>query len=306
MGVPCVTDPFMVAKMEKICQDIRDSEFMSRDKQMRLIEVFDRFVRAGIRNYLIYSTDDIDQGKKLQGYDLFGQMIEAGNPASAKKKKKAAEQSVRSSVTLLANEFPLAERDFSKEKQEQVKEIATRVQTKILEMRTEKYPSELNEKLYPILSFPSIAAMNERPSEEILSFPTIIDYVNGFNFILLAEQLRLESQTLLEQELERKRKEQEEIARIEAQKRAEEIASRAKAAAARAALEAERKERIRLLLLAKNGQTPKEPRKHNKVKFSEMQTLGIGKTHQSCCHESREVLDAAYSKSSNQSIGEQN
>jgi hypothetical protein len=136
----------------------------------------------------------------------------------------------------------------------------------------------------------------DRLPEDILAVPVLVDYVNGLNFILYEEKSRIESQSLEAQLQEKKRMEQEEIERLASQKRTDEINARMKLATERAAMEIARKERIRLLRLEKSGKLPLELPKHRKVKFSEMQTLGVGKTHQSCCHESREVIDIVYSK----------
>jgi ATPase subunit of ABC transporter with duplicated ATPase domains len=130
--------------------------------------------------------------------------------------------------------------------------------------------------------------------EETLSFPVLVDYVNGLNFHLYHEELRLKALEAFEKEAEIARKQREEMERLDAQRRAEEIAERSRLAAEREALLQARKDRLQLLRMQKKGEVPSQKTSKKKLKFSEMQTKGIGKTHQSCCHESREVLDAAY------------
>ena len=122
----------------------------------------------------------------------------------------------------------------------------------------------------------------------ILKNPTIVDYVNGINYILYEEELRIKEEKRLREEKEAARKVREEADAKAARERAEEIERRARLAAERQALEDERKERLRLLKEAKEAKSQTPARR---LKFSEMSTRGIGKTHQSCCHHSREVLD---------------
>jgi hypothetical protein len=144
------------------------------------------------------------------------------------------------------------------------------------------------------LSIDFIGTFSERSIEDTLSFPTLVDYVNGLNFCLYHEELRLKALEAFEKEAEMARKQREEMERLNAQRRADEIAERSRLAAEREALLQARKERLQLLRMQKKGELPPEKSTKKKLKFSEMQTQGIGKTHQSCCHESREVLDAAY------------
>lgn len=94
-----------------------------------------------------------------------------------------------------------------------------------------------------------------------------------------------------------------ELLLAEQQRRADEINAQQKIYQERIAAENARKERIRLLRMArKNGMeglpvTIDAPSKDSKkkLKYSDMQTLGIGKTHYSHCHTSRETIDVRYS-----------
>ena len=89
----------------------------------------------------------------------------------------------------------------------------------------------------------------------------------------------------------------------EQQRRADEINAQQKLYQERIAAENARKERIRLLRMArKNGMegikiaapsSTEDSKK--KLKYSDMQTLGIGRTHYSHCHTSRETIDVRYS-----------
>lgn len=133
---------------------------------------------------------------------------------------------------------------------------------------------------------------------EILKTPEVEDYIDAINFLYLEEEERLaevERKRLLEEETQMRARM---LLLAEQQRKADEMNAQKKMYAERLAAEMARKERIRLLLLARQGapivDTATEKKKTRK-NFSEMQTLGIGRTHTSNCHHSREAVDVLFS-----------
>lgn len=134
----------------------------------------------------------------------------------------------------------------------------------------------------------------------ILQNPTLSDYVDAVNFLYYDEEQRLaEIEKRKEIELLANKKAQE-LFLLEQQRRIDEMTTQQKLYQERIAAENARKERLRLLRLAKknglDGTDLFHEEEKKKLKFSDMQTLGIGRTHNSHCHTSRELIDVRYSK----------
>jgi hypothetical protein len=156
MGMPCITHPFIANHVERMCQEIRQSEMNPSIHQEvpKLVELFDRFFKTGIRNYLIFSCTDLDQGKKLVGQDQNPtNEAEKGTSAKKGKKKEARRNSQKvmqggTSETLLPQSSPPS-RDFKKETPDQAKENGLAVQKEIIDMRTRVFPNAIDERQFP-------------------------------------------------------------------------------------------------------------------------------------------------------------
>jgi hypothetical protein len=155
MGMPCITHPFIANNIERICQEVRQAEMNPSLNQEipKLVELFDRYFKTGIRNYLIFSCTDFEVGKKLVAPEQNTlNETEKGSSAKKKKKKEARRDSLKPRLsgtgsTILPQSLPPT-RDFSKETADQMKENGMAVQKEIMDMRTRAYPNNLDEKLF--------------------------------------------------------------------------------------------------------------------------------------------------------------
>ncbi|KAH6570216.1 hypothetical protein BASA60_007820 [Batrachochytrium salamandrivorans] len=168
---------------------------------------------------------------------------------------------------------------------------ASQLVSRVIGQRKKEYPTSLDKMFYPIIPVSKLDASHDgRRPIQILQSPTTANFVDAINYYMVQIELKAEqteaellNQAYLEN-LEMKRIQQDAEARsrlvqYKSQKAMERMA-RAKA----------REERIAALRRGDNGVADFTQPK-GKVKFSEMRTGGVGHTHKSCCHQSREMLD---------------
>jgi hypothetical protein len=135
------------------------------------------------------------------------------------------------------------------------------------------------------LSFPVQKEVSERKPISVIQAPVLIDYVDSFNYMLIEELERVKDKEAADIERQAALKFENEALQRDQKEKAEAYQKRIKLAEERARMEENRKERIRLLKLEKiQGYKDKNISNSKKMKLSDMQTKGIGKTHQSCCH----------------------
>ncbi|KAJ3270544.1 hypothetical protein HDV01_007747 [Terramyces sp. JEL0728] len=296
VGVTCIEVPFIKKKLEDILDEFKVIEmnntvFGTGKGEDPLRKLLVEFLQENLKNYLMNSASDQHTASTIQKLSIFGEEIEL---ADGRKKKKKKKQDAVAPLTIEYDPsvpYALPERNFLKEEPSSFQFKANNVQTAVYEMRVKDYGTELDLKHYPSLNLQSPAVHSAGDPVPTLKNPTIADYVDGINYTLYEEEARIKEESRLKEEREAARKVKEEADAKTAREKAEEIERKAKLAAERQALEDERKERLRLRKEAKEAALAKAQAPARKLKFSEMNTKGIGKTHQSCCHHSREMLD---------------
>ncbi|KAI8901427.1 hypothetical protein BC833DRAFT_646154 [Globomyces pollinis-pini] len=310
LGVPCIEHPFMVTILEGLAESARAEELTKSisyqdTSQSSMKKILKEFLQNSLHRFLMNSTTDQDLAKTIQSSTIYGEIDPNLQSKKKKKGKKAIEskavEPVTGMIVLLKPEAPvsdepfrLPERNFSCENINSFCEKAVEVADAVVNLRTEVFTSILDSKQMPTLSFPIISQSSMRDPLVILKDPQIIDYINAVNYLLFEERLRLKEEEIQRQERIRLQKIEEEVNRKIAAERADAIAKKARLAAERQAIIDARKERQRAMREAKKApqQTHSTKLLHpRKIKLSEMSTQGVGKTHVSCCHESREHLD---------------
>ncbi|KAJ3258953.1 hypothetical protein HK103_003094 [Boothiomyces macroporosus] len=296
VGITCIELPFIQQKLEAIYEESKQVEmnnqvFGTESGENPLRTLILEFLQDNLKRYLMNSVSDPQIATQIQKLSIFGGEPKTLGDEKKRKKKKKQELATLTIEYDPSIPYTLPERNYLKEDASNFQIKAMQVQSAVFEMRTKDYGTQLDLKHYPQLNLPLIGLHSNGDPITILKNPTIVDYVNGINYILYEEELRIKEEKRLREEKEAARKVREEADAKAARERAEEIEKRARLAAERQALEDERKERLRLLKEAKEAALAKSQIPARRLKFSEMSTRGIGKTHQSCCHHSREVLD---------------
>ncbi|KAJ2996061.1 WD repeat-containing protein 87 [Globomyces sp. JEL0801] len=302
LGVPCIEHPFMITIMEGLAESARAEELTKSisyqdTSQSSMKKILKEYLQNSLHRFLMNSTTDQDLAKTIQSSTIYGEIDPNLQSKKKKKGKKVIEskavEPVTGMIVLLKPEAPvsdepfrLPERNFSCENINSFCEKAVEVADAVVNLRTEVFPSILDSKQMPTSSM--------RDPLVILKDPQIIDYINAVNYLLFEERLRLKEEEIQRQERIRLQKIEEEVNRKIAAERADAIAKKARLAAERQAIIDARKERQRAMREAKKAPQQSHSTKllhPRKIKLSEMSTQGVGKTHVSCCHESREHLD---------------
>ncbi|KAJ3360937.1 hypothetical protein HDU91_004193, partial [Kappamyces sp. JEL0680] len=299
MGAGCIQDPFIVLQLEQLVTTLHDADTElqvtysnEEPRDTSTMGLIRECIHTMLYRFLMATARSLDIVHAMAPLSVFGKTDRAKEAA-------IAEASGRKKKGKTGEVPPVADLETK----------AVAVLQSVKELAKQEFPTELNPKLYPMvgavvsqtqMSIEAPEADLARTVTDALQEPNYIDYVDALNFCYVEEQerLRMEEEQRLEQE--RQRKLLEEAALAEQQKRALELAERARIAAEREAVEEARKERIRLVRLAKRDANhpdlkSKGPAKSKpKIRLSEMTTKGVGHTHHSHCHHSREDMDVSF------------
>ncbi|KAJ3313586.1 hypothetical protein HDV04_001803 [Boothiomyces sp. JEL0838] len=277
-GITCIELPFIQQKLEAIYEESKQIEmnnqvFGTENGENPLRTLILEFLQDNLKRYLMNSASDPQTATQIQKLSIFG---EEPKPLGDEKKRKKKKKQELATLTIEYDPsipYTLPERNYLKEDATNFQIKAMQVQNAVFEMRTKDYGTQLDLKHYSQLNLPLIGLHSNGDPITILKNPTIVDYVNGINYILYEEELRIKEEKRLREEKEAARKVKEEADAKAARERAEEIERRARLAAERQALEDERKERLRLLKEAKEAALAKSQTPARRLKFSEMSHL---------------------------------
>jgi hypothetical protein len=301
--------PYFVEAVEKC---VTTASSLSGNFEQNVFTEIDRFAREWNHKLLLDCAKSPVMAKTIHQRTIYGELI----PTESKRRKSIKQKRPRTgeepdgaagAAASLVRESTIPD-DPRKSKRmsptnqgdaettPEYEEKAKIIMENVEGMRNKQYACSIDPKVYKITPRPVPSLNREVVSQ--LEFPYVEQYLNAFNYYFFKEEERLEQQRIFLENLIREenlRKEREiEIARqnqLEREKKAQ-------IAAERARIESERKERIRLLHLERKGLLPMEKKSNKpKIKVSEMRTRGVGLTHRSNCHHSRELSEFLFPSS---------
>ncbi|EGF83605.1 hypothetical protein BATDEDRAFT_22437 [Batrachochytrium dendrobatidis JAM81] len=168
---------------------------------------------------------------------------------------------------------------------------AAQLENKVTQMRFRQFPTSLDLMFYPVTPVSKLDITQSHCNPiQTLQDPLTTNFIDAINYVMVLAETKLENEEAAKKELEFRAALEVEHARLEAEARDKLLILKAQKAAEKLARDKARVERIAELKRAnKDSDKPVQPR--SRMKLSDMRTGGVGHTHQSHCHESRETLD---------------
>jgi hypothetical protein len=294
MGVNCIEEPYMMKQIDSILKEEREQSTQlqvvyegAESREMSMMMGLTReFLQGNLYRYLMASCKLPEIYKILQSLTIWGKEDAKKKEEDPKKKEGKTKASIGPTDSELDKR-------------------GTAVQASIAELCETSFTNSLDPKQYPKMIFsPKDLLLEPRTILSTLQTPSFHNLSTSLLFLFYEEEerKRLEREARIEQE--RLRRIQEEVALVEQNKRARELAERSRIAAERFAAEEARKERIQTIRMAKRAGitttvktlSQQHDGKKPKIKLSSMQTKGVGHTHHSQCHHSREQVNITYRK----------
>lgn len=283
-GLPCIEHPAILRLVEDILAEKKAAELEKGAADIASVYHYSSLrLRADLQRYLADSALSPQIARTIADFTIFGISSEKKKP---KKKSKSAKDREKNAETddglqdIESIESQTVDSDYINQ--------ANSVRDRVIGLRVEETLPPFDEALYPVKKDISLFQASDRSLLNVLQTPLALDLIDALNYNIHLYELRSRQQAiqdLREKVAENKAKE---ILAAQATERAHQQAMREKGAQERALREIMKLERIRKIREGDKNQ-PSGPKIH--MKRSDMQTLGIGRTHPSECHHSRESLD---------------